>query len=127
MNHLWQLMGYALGVFHATGTFPSVGYIVYAHNRGDWCFRTKPIDFQSPIVKRMIMSLPSRLSLYADYPALTKAAMPTPGDCCNDFCPYTRVCRDAIIPPGVSVRDVQVHVAMPDAPSTTSIFGDTNE
>ena len=104
-GHVHQLVGYALGVYHATGTLPERGWVLYAHSRGDWVSRSKPIEFHSPILMRMLSQLTKRLKLYADFDALSEIAYPSFGSPCNDYCPYTHCCRDAAIPHGVPIRD----------------------
>lgn len=120
IEHIWQIIGYALGVLHATGSLPKYGYFIYAHSRGEWCFRTKPIEFHKPMVQGMMSALASRLDLYSNYDALAEAAIPNPGSACDNFCPYTKCCRDEILPRGTAVRDLSVDI---DMPKQTNPFG----
>ena len=102
------MVAYALGVYHATGTMPVNGYILYAHSRGDWCFLSNPIKYQSPMIMRMMGQLTKRLGIYADWDKLSEMACPSFGEACNMYCPYTSHCRDKAIPRGLAVRDKQI-------------------
>lgn len=112
-SHVWQLYGYALGTLRATGTMPKRAWILYLHSRGEWSFRSKPVEFQP----HMLAMLTNRLRIYADWYELSRTAAPSFGAACEDFCPYTRVCRDSIIPPGVPVQDRAI-----DMPAGTNPF-----
>jgi hypothetical protein len=106
--HMWQLVAYAALVLHATGKLPKRACILYVHNRGEWVCRSNPIDFESEHGQYLVSSLFARLGYYANENSHRGAFSPSPGDDCDgDFCPYTTICRDKLIPKGTHISRIE--------------------
>lgn len=102
--HMWQVAAYALLVYAATGHLPKRGHILYIHNRGEWVCRSNPLEFDTPFGNGLLDHLAARLEFYGKEEQNRGACAPSPGDACDeDFCPYTSICRDKLIPKGAHV------------------------
>lgn len=76
------------------------GLVIYLDSQSaDWCIPI-PIDFTKDDVEMGVVDTLPRLMKFWTGDRLYDEAYPGPlNDACGDtFCPYTRVCRDAIVP-----------------------------
>ncbi len=103
-GHLYQIMAYRKLLLMCTGSAPDTGYVLYVDAKGAKWALCLPFDFNSAQAK----SLAGTVDKYLDYllsPALMDLAVPRMGNTCQgDYCPYTPICRDAVIPPAGTVN-----------------------
>lgn len=91
---LIQLGAYCL----ATGARKAVAIYVDSMG-GNWCTPI-PVDFSEGSESALVLELIPKLVKYWRGPELYDTAYPglLGEECGNDFCPFTKVCRDAILP-----------------------------
>lgn len=92
---LIQLGSYCL----STGVKVARAIYVDSVGGGSWCTPID-VDFSDGKEASLILDMIPKLVAYWRGPTLYDTAYPGPMDdsCGDDFCPYTKVCRDAIVP-----------------------------
>ena len=101
--HAWQLAAYALLVYSATGVLPENGYIMYVHSRGEWVCRSQPIEFHSPAGQQMLDFLHEKLDEMRRASPRSAFTPSMSDECDKDYCPFTSICRDKMIPRGSAI------------------------
>jgi CRISPR/Cas system-associated exonuclease Cas4 (RecB family) len=94
-EHLAQILVYAVGVERAVGVRPKRGVLLYLDAiNAAWC-HPRYIDLTAPDM----VELADRILAYCEFlmgPHLYQVAVPNIGPACENWCPYTSICRDKI-------------------------------
>lgn len=79
-------------------------HVLYASSRGDWVCLSRPFEFTTEDGARFVEHVREYIQYLIGDQLMVRAVPRIGVHCYESWCPYTALCRDAIIPPAAPVK-----------------------